>query len=76
LAQKRAAIASLVQASAQSDIRIMTPTKRKNEIKRITSNLPEVYNRFFFNTSREEEAKPSENELTKKTDHVTVTDDE
>lgn len=26
----------------------MTPDTRRNEIKRITSNLPEVYNRYFF----------------------------
>lgn len=26
----------------------MTPRTRQREIKRITSNLPEVYNRYFF----------------------------
>ena len=34
---------------------------RQNEVKRITSNLPEVYNRYFFtNDSKQQTAKMNE----------------
>ena len=32
----------------------MTPKTKQREIKRITSNLPEVYNRYFFNADKDE----------------------
>lgn len=28
--------------------KVMTPRTKQREIKRITSNLPEVYNKYFF----------------------------
>ena len=31
----------------------MTNSARKNEVQRITSNLPEVYNRYFFTNDQE-----------------------
>ena len=37
------------------------PGARQNEIKRITSNLPEVYNRYFFtNGEQDRHAKMNE----------------
>ena len=30
------------------------PGTRQNEIKRITSNLPEVYNRYFFTNGEQD----------------------
>ena len=44
----------LTLKSTAVDAKSMTPKTKQREIKRITSNLPEVYNRYFFNAEKDE----------------------
>ena len=34
--------------SISEKVTVMTPRTKQREVKKITSNLPEVYNKYFF----------------------------
>jgi hypothetical protein len=56
--QRQRGIASLVQASIsmETSMRVMTPKTRQLHIDKITTNLPEAYEKFFL--------KPVQNQMT------------
>ena len=39
--------------SISENVKVMTPRTKQREIKRITSNLPEVYNKYFFTVDKD-----------------------
>ena len=39
--------------SISENVKVMTPRTKQREIKKITSNLPEVYNKYFFTVDKD-----------------------
>ena len=39
--------------SISDNVKVMTPRTKQREIKKITSNLPEVYNKYFFTVDQD-----------------------